>query len=101
MVERVVLLSFVTASISYTVSETRLFKPLREAVTGKSPFFGELLSCGYCLGHWITFILIILYPVRLFSSWMVLDYLLTILVVAWLSGFQWVLMCCLMEKAGK
>jgi len=30
-----------------------------------------------------------------------LDYFLTALVIAWLAGVQWVLMCLLMDKAGK
>jgi hypothetical protein len=91
----------VTASISFTATETKLFRPLRELVKGKSTFWGDFVSCGYCLGHWFAFVLVLIYRVKLFSVWTPLDYFLTILVVAWLSGFQWVLMCWLMEKAGK
>jgi hypothetical protein len=30
-----------------------------------------------------------------------LDYFLTALVIAWLGGMQWIIMCLLMQKAGK
>ncbi len=45
--------------------------------------------------------LVLIYQVNLFSAWPPLDYFLTALLIAWLSGFQWVLMCWLMERAGK
>jgi hypothetical protein len=97
----VIYLSFVTASISFTVTETKLFKPLREWMKKKSTFLGDLLSCGYCFGHWVAFALAAVYQPRLFASWWLLDYFLTALVIAWFSGIQWALMCLLMEKAGK
>ncbi len=93
-------LSLVTASISFTVTEMKLFRPLREWAAKKLPW-GELLSCGYCFGHWVAFGLAAVYRPRLFTVWWPLDYLLTALVIAWLSGIQWVLMCIVMQKAGK
>ena len=99
--KEVIFLSFVTASISFTVSETKLFKPLREWVKTKNPFFGELLFCGYCLGHWVALELVIIFQPKLFESWWLLDYFLTALVIAWLGAFQSALLCWLMEKAGK
>lgn len=99
--EEVIYLSLVTSSISFTVTETKLFKPAREWVKFRSSFFGELISCGFCFGHWVTFGLVAFYQPRLFHSWWLLDYFLTALVIAWLAGFQWVIMCLLMEKAGK
>ncbi|MCI5224479.1 MAG: DUF1360 domain-containing protein [Candidatus Electrothrix sp. AR4] len=101
LIEKVILLSLVTASISFTVSEAKLFKPFRAWMKAKNAFMGELVSCGYCLGHWVAMALVLIYQVNLFSAWPPLDYFLTALVIAWLSGFQWVLMCWLMERAGK
>jgi hypothetical protein len=99
--ETAVLLSLVTASVSFTVAETKLFKRFREWVAGKSSFLGAMFSCGYCLGHWIAFALVAVYRPRLFESWWLLDYFLTALVVAWLGGVQWALMCLLMRTEGK
>ncbi len=99
--EQIIYLAFVTASLSFTITETKLFLPIRERVKRKSSFFGELISCGYCFGHWLAFALVAVYRSRLFESWWLLDYFLTALVIAWLSGLQWVVMCWLMEKIGK
>ena len=97
----VLLLSIVTASISFAVSETKLFKPFREWVRGRSEFFGDLLSCGYCFGHWVALALVVLCRLTLFKIWWPLDYFLTALVIAWLGAFQWALMCLLLAKAEK
>lgn len=99
--EKVIYLSFITASLSFSVTETKIFLPLREWVKGKSSFFGELISCGYCFGHWVAFALVVIYQPKLFNSWWLLDYFLTAIVIAWLSGIQWSTMCWIMEKAGK
>ena len=97
----VLYLSFAVASISFTVTESKLFRSFREWVKRKNTFLGELVSCGYCLSHWLAFAFIAIYKPRLFKSWWLLDYFLTALVVAWMSAFQWVLMCWFMERAGK
>lgn len=99
--ERVVLLSLVTASVAFTLSEAVLLKGLRERVAAWSPWWGKLLSCGYCQGHWVAFGLVAIYRPRLFEAWWLLDYLLTALVIAWLAAFQWAALCWLVEKADK
>jgi hypothetical protein len=99
--ETVIYLSLVTASISFTVSEAKLFLPLREWFKRKLSYLGELISCGYCLGHWVAFALVAIYRPKLFEFWWLLDYFLTALVIAWLAAFQWIVLCWLMEKAGK
>jgi len=99
--EAILSLSLATASISFTVTETKIFKSFREWVKRNNFVLGELVSCGYCFCHWIAFILVAIYQPNLFEIWWILDYFLTALVIAWLASFQWVLMCRFMEKAGK
>jgi hypothetical protein len=94
-------LSFVTGAVAFAVTETRLFRPVREWATGKNAFWGDLCSCGYCISHWVALVLVAIYQPRLLQRLWLLDYLLTVLIIAWLGGFQWVLMCLLMSKAGK
>lgn len=98
--EKLLLLSFATASIAFTVTETRLFRPARDALKNMG-WPGELLSCGYCTGHWVALTLVLICRVRLFDTWWLLDYVLTALAVAWLAGVQVILMCLAMDKAGK
>lgn len=94
-------LSTANASVAFTVTETKLFAALRGWTRTRSRFLGELVSCGYCLGHWTAFGLVATYQPRLFQGWWPLDYFLTALVVAWLGAFQWAALCCLCGRAGK
>ena len=66
-------LSLVTASISFTITETKLFKSPREWLKKTSPFLGDLFSCGYCFGHWVAFGLVAVYKPKLFEFWWPLD----------------------------
>jgi len=99
--EKLIYLSLLTASVSFTVTETKVFLPFREWAKEISPRFGELVSCGYCFGHWVAFVLVAIYRPWLFEFWWPLDYFFTSVVIAWLAAFQWALMCWLMDGSGK
>lgn len=101
MMEEVFCLSLVRACISFTLSEAKIFLPVRDWIKKKISCLGELFCCGYCLGHWVAFAFVTIYRPKLFGHWWLLDYFLTALVIAWLSAFQYILLCWLMEKAGK
>lgn len=87
MVLKAVLLSVATAAVAFLVTRSTLFEPLRK-LTRRLPFFGELFDCCYCFSHWVAVVLVIAYRVKLFDLFLSLDYLLTILAVAWASAFQ-------------
>ena len=95
------ILSCITASISFTFAETKICEPLRKWLQKRTRFFGQLFSCGYCLGHWMAFGLVALYQPRVVHGWAPLDYVLTALIVAWLAAFQWIAMCWLMKQGSK
>jgi hypothetical protein len=97
----VIYLSIATASISFTVTETKLFQPFRKWLKNKSEFLGDLFSCGYCFGHWIAFTFTALYRPKLISARGLLDLFLTAIIIAWFAGLQWAMMCWLMERTGK
>ncbi len=99
--KEVVYLSIVTASISFTVAEAKLFLSFRDWLKRKNAFFGEMVSCGYCFGHWVAFALVALYRPKLFEQWWLFDYFLTALVIAWFAALQWAIMCWLMKLTGK
>lgn len=101
MIEITLYLSLVVASLSFTLSETKLFLPLREWAKRRNALVGELLSCGYCFGHWVAVALVAIYRPKLFDARWLHDYFLTALVIVWFGAFQEVLVCWLMEKAGK
>ena len=63
---------------------------------------GEFLSCGYCFCHWVAFALALIYKPKIIeSSWNLLDYFLTALIIAWLGIFQWIVLSWLMAKIGR
>ena len=99
--EQVAWLSLVTASVAFALSETTIFATPRKWLKGRSAWLGKLACCGYCLGHWVAFGLVMIYRPRLFEWWWPLDYFLTALVVAWLAAFQWAALCWLMARAEK
>lgn len=100
-VGEVLILSVATASVSFSVSETKLFAPLRAWTRARFPWMGELLGCGYCLGHWVAFALVAVYRPTLLEVWLPLDLFLTALVVAWIAAVQWAALCALLVVAGK
>jgi hypothetical protein len=94
-------LSMANAALAFAVAEASVFAPVRAWLKEKSPWIGKLFSCGYCLGHWFAVALTLIYRPRLFFAWGPLDYILTVLVIAWFSAFQWAALCWLMERTGK
>jgi hypothetical protein len=99
--EQIALLSLVTATLSFSLCETKLFAPWREWANKHAAILGEILACGYCCGHWIAFCLEAVYRPRLFVAWWPLDYFLSAIVIAGLAGFQWALLCLVTAMAEK
>lgn len=80
-------LSLVSACISFTLAEAAIFRGLRGWTCARSTFLGKLVSCGYCCGFWVSSALVAAFRPRLFpSSHPATDFLLTVSIVAWLSG---------------
>lgn len=53
--EKFLILTLAIASVSFTVTVTGIFKPVREKVGKIHSKIDELLHCPYCFGHWVTF----------------------------------------------
>lgn len=62
---QLIIISLAISSISFTISKTEIFKPIRLFICKYSNFFGKLVSCPYCLSHWVAFT-IMLYIYRSF-----------------------------------
>ena len=50
--------SAVVMGIAHTITKERLAAPLRERLGGKRTWFGYLVSCPFCVSHWLAFILV-------------------------------------------
>ncbi len=87
---KALLLSMVVASISFFISHSQLLEKFRGWVCKleRGVFFFNLITCCYCLGHWIAAIVLIIFPMKLFGIYAPADYVLTWLVVSWVAGLQ-------------
>ncbi len=64
--------SAVAMGISYTIAKERIFEPLRRKLGGKETFFGYLVSCPYCVSHYVAFVLVPLtgaYAIPIVPQW--------------------------------
>jgi len=86
MIQKAILLSVATGAISYFISKASILERPRDWLERHSKFMEYLLTCVYCLSHWIAAPLVIIYRVNLFSMWLPLDYFLTIMMVAWIAS---------------
>jgi hypothetical protein len=99
MLGNIILLSSVSALVSFTVTETDIFLPMREWAKKKSTFFGKMLKCGYCFGFYSSLGLELIYMPNIFDYFV--GYILTWWLIAWLSGAQWAIMNYLFKIADK
>lgn len=76
-------LSLSTSAISVTISRGSIFNRLRASSPG---ILGELLSCFYCLSHWVALLLVLVYQPLIVRFWMPLDLFLSAMAVTCVSG---------------
>jgi MFS family permease len=50
--------SAVVMGLSYTIAKEEMFRGMRERCGGRGTWLGYLLSCPYCLSHWVAFIVV-------------------------------------------
>ncbi len=50
--------SAVVMGMAQTIAKEKVFAPLRDRLGGKETWFGYLVSCPYCVSHWLAFLLV-------------------------------------------
>ena len=55
--EIILILALASGGTAFTITTTSMFEWLRELVSKLGPKFEELIHCPWCLGHYITLIL--------------------------------------------
>src|SRR4051812_31519724 len=93
--------------LSHTIARERLFEPLRRRLGGRSTWVGYLVSCPYCVSHWIAFVLVPLtgaYSIDVVVGWrpaaLALRWFLSSVLVAILAAFFRVLFYFVDETQG-
>lgn len=82
---QLIIISLAVASISFTISRSIIFRPIRLFICNRSKFLGELISCIYCLSHWISFIFMI-YFYRFTLNFIIMSFACITLANIW-AGF--------------
>ena len=55
------LLSLATSSISMTIAESKTCEKMRSFVAKKNEWLGNLVNCPYCLSHWVSLGLVLVF----------------------------------------
>lgn len=63
-----VVIAVAAASISYTITMTELFAPVRAWAQKLGHMVGYLFTCFYCMSHWAVIAAILIYQPRLIQS---------------------------------
>lgn len=50
--------SLIVMGLSHTIARERICEPLRKRLGGMDTWLGYLVSCPYCVSHWIALILV-------------------------------------------
>jgi len=90
----IVILSLVVASISWTVTQEKIFEEPREFLKKKSETAKNMLirkfcyvwTCEYCFSHWVALVVILIAEFKLlFDDWR--GYLISFFVLPWVANF--------------
>jgi hypothetical protein len=89
VVFQLITVSLVVMGIAHTVSRERLFAPLRRRLGDESTWLGYLVSCPYCVSHWVALAIVPLtrtYPIEIPYSWGIVS-----------DGLRWLLSAILLS----
>ena len=50
--------SLIVMGLSHTIARERICEPLRVRLGGKETWLGYMVSCPYCVSHWIALVLV-------------------------------------------
>lgn len=98
--------SAVVMGISQTIAKERICAPIRERLGGMDTWFGYLLSCPYCISHYVAFALVPLtgtYPIHVVvGGWVggVLSWFLSAILLTVIAAFFRVLFWFVDEAQG-
>lgn len=70
-------LAFSVSAVSFTIARTKVSEPLRTWVAKKNTWLGNLITCPYCVSHWLSFAAVGIYRPYLVQQVQPFDFLVT------------------------
>ena len=61
------ILSLAVATVSVTVTLSKIFEKPRDWIAKRSEFLGGLTSCPYCFSHWGSFLAVLIFAPKVVS----------------------------------
>lgn len=61
----ILILSLAVSAISVTLARGGVFAALRQWVMDRNEWLGKLISCPYCLSHWVALFAVVFYPISM------------------------------------
>ncbi len=83
-----IFLALATSAISVTITRSGVFAKQRSWLLEKNLWLGRLVSCPYCLSHWVSAVLVGMYQPVVVSLWIGVDLLVSVFIVVALSAFR-------------
>ena len=65
LILRVALAAVSVSVVTMAIAMSKLFEPVRAAVQDRTSWGGNLISCPYCLSHWVSFAAVLVFGLRL------------------------------------
>ena len=62
---RLIEMGVATGVAALTITRSRPLRPVRDWVRSKSDWWGELISCPYCMAHWVAAV----FSIWSFATW--------------------------------
>ena len=82
----VFVLSLATTAISVTISKSEVFSSTREFIAGISHWLGELVSCSYCLSHWVAIVFVAIYKPVIIEKYFYIDLIVSMFAIVTISA---------------
>lgn len=80
------LLGLCCATVSYTLTKGSIFGPLRVWAIERSLWLGKLMSCPYCMSHWIALGAMVIFQPKMIGGPAWADYITTWFALVGLSA---------------
>jgi len=97
-----VYLGVANGMISLLIAKSKFFEKFRDYFFNRGhSFIHELLSCPYCISHWVAIMMTIIWQPRLTNSIIPLDFLISMFVMVAVATVSWTIAFGLMNWAEK
>lgn len=85
----VVVVALAVSTVSMTATKAKISRPMRNRISQRSKWFGELFSCPYCFSHWASFVAVgVVRPRPVSVGFWPIDLAISALAIVALSAFS-------------